>query len=80
MVRSKIRHLPILVALYNWATTAGQRVVLEKKNSPSKLNGGGGNHRHIITAYAHAKNNTNTPICITLCTGSGLDCLAIHTA
>lgn len=39
MIRLKIRHLPILVALYTWAATVGQEVVLEKenKNLPSVL-------------------------------------------
>lgn len=79
MIHSKIRHLPILVTLYTWAATVGREVVLGKKNSPSVLNKTGGkNHRHIITAYPHAKNNTNTLIFITLCTGRGLQCLAIR--
>lgn len=39
MIRSKIRHLPILVALYTWVANVGQEVVPEKenKNSPSVL-------------------------------------------
>lgn len=37
MIRSKIRHLPILVALYTWVATVGQEVVPQKEKKTRPL-------------------------------------------